>query len=367
MLKLRPRFLSAQLIYGLLATFLISVISCVSRIIEKGSNGNFVFNYGSLSDDGKLYLYTQMLFNETPINKIIEIYNVIYPGYEIENIKSSSKTGFSRPLYPFLTSILGDPTYVKIMFIPVVSFVIINLILFYILFNRLQILPTLLIIFCFSNSYFVKYNLLTNTTDALAALLFLMFICCLIWNHNNFIFTLGIASAILAILARPIDLALFLPSLGYLIWSKKKVEKIFSTAVIIILVLHSYWLVQYLDSIPNFGISEKISETEIPVKIVQRYFSNIFFDAAYSVTKDGFIIILLLIGFFAYRKALFLHKIVYLSTFLSGSILTIVSDGSGKGMRYYIPLLFCSILLFAVNVENNMKSQIISKFLNFKS
>ena len=226
MLKLRPKFLSAQLIYGSLATILISVISCISRIIEKGSNGNFTFNYGALSDDGQMYLYTQMLFSETPTNKITEIYNVIYPGYEIENIKSSTKIGFSRPLYPLLSSILGDPTYIKIMFIPVVSFVIINLILFYILFNRLQILPTLFIIFCFSNSYFVKFNLLTNTPDALAALLFLVSICCLIWNHNNYIFTLGIISTILAILARPIDFALILPSLGYLIWSKKKIEKI---------------------------------------------------------------------------------------------------------------------------------------------
>jgi hypothetical protein len=162
------------------------------------------------------------------------------------------------------------------------------------------------------------------------------------------------------------DLAFFVPSLGYLIWSKNKKEKIFSTTIIIIVALHTYWLFKYLNDIPNFGVKENSSKTEIMIKVTQRYFGNVFFDTAYSITKDGFLVILLSLGFFAYRKALLMHKIVYLSTFLSGSILTIVSDGFGKGMRYHTPLIFSSVILFVFNFKKSFKTQITSHFLNFK-
>ena len=343
-------------VFGLFATLMFSIISIASRIFQKNSNGSLGFNLNSLSDDGQIYLYKQLQFSNIPRLKIDEIVSLFYPNNEPVT-DSMIRLSATRPIYPFITAFFGNPSFIKLLIVPIISYLIINFILFHILNKKLGIMHALVIIFFFNNSFYIKYNLITNTTEAIANLFYIIFLISLIWNRNFVTLTIGASSAVLAIYSRPIDLALFLPCLFLLVFSRRKMDRYFSIIILLITTLHTFSLMNSIEyNSTNFINSNFSSEKPNLLDLISRYLSSIFIEVFYSLLFDGFAVIILVLGIYAIRKMHFRYKYIYIGTFLSTSILNIVSGGSGKGLRYFIPLILISIIFYA---ESMRRKQII--------
>jgi hypothetical protein len=334
-------------IIGVSITILFCTVAVISRIFVKNSKGNIEFNKLSLSDDGQIYLFKQLKFDNIPRVKINEIVNNFYPNFN-QVSDSYIKISDTRPLYPYISSLFGNPSYLKLLIVPILSFLLISIILFYFMNKKIGTLYSIIIIYLFTNSFYVKYNFITNTTEALAGFFYLLFILTLISNRNYKTFLLGTASAILAIYTRPIDLAIFLPCLFQIILSRRRIDKLFSAIIILITIFHSYIVLSYIEYSPLRSSDLVVSSDNfLLTDILIRLFSGLFVEVVYTVLFDGFLFIIFLLGIYAFIKMPFQYKYTYISILLSSSILNVVSGGIGKGLRYFMPLIFISILFFA--------------------
>ena len=337
-------------IVGLSFTIFFCAVAIISRIFVKNSKGNLEFNKLSLSDDGQIYLFKQLKFGNIPRGRIDDIVNNFYPNFDSVS-DSYIKISDTRPLYPYISSLFGNPTYLKLLIVPILSFLLISIILFCFMNKKIGTLYSLIIIYLFTNSFYIKYNFITNTTEALAGFFYLLFISTLISNKNYKTFLLGTASAILAIYTRPIDLAIFLPCLFQIVLSRRRIDRLFSAIMILITIFHSYTVLSYIEYSPLRSSDLVVSSDGFLLSdILIRMFLGLSVELIYTVLFDGFLLIILLLGIYAFIKMPFRYKYTYISILLASSILNVVSGGIGKGLRYFVPLIFISILFFVESI-----------------
>lgn len=346
------RIIRDSYVFGFFGTLAFAFIAITSRIFHKNSRG-FEFNLNALSDDGKIYLYKQLQFSNIPKNEINNIISSFYPN-NIPVSENMILVGTTRPLFPFISSYFGYPSFIKLLIVPIISYLIINLILFHILSTKLGIIHTLAIIFIFNNSFYVKYNLITNTTEALANLFYIIFFLSLVWNKNLRTLIVGVLAGVLAIYTRPLDLALFLPSLCLLVFSRRKLDLYFSIIIVLLTTLHTFWTLNFLEyDLKDFQQVNFQGNYVNLLDYIYRYSSSLITELIYVLLFDGFAAIIFCLGIYAIMQSNFRYKYLYIANFFSLSILNIISGGSGKGLRYFIPFMLISIIFYAESVRKS--------------
>jgi len=269
--------------------------------------------------------------------------------------------GSERPVYPRLMSLL--PTSLeKIIpiFWPILAFVGCVFLLDYILRNKYESKFALAITAIFATSFYVRFNFISTTTDAIAAFFILLGIFSIIRIHQNQKYYLSLLfSIILSCETRPISFFWLMLGLGLLIQAKFRKNM-------------SVWIPVLLISISGFfTLMSASSKYGVVTQYAARGYDHLgfgyLFDVAFDLPKIIFVefsylFVHDLLVFFLVIYALYLsilkiklrfETICNLSCFLSCFVLASINGTIGVGFRYEMPIILTSSLVIAYYLQSN--------------
>jgi hypothetical protein len=375
-----------RLYFGI-ALFL-SAGSICGLVIDRTSGrslSNFEYFKKGLTPDGLHYsVQTLRILDFSDL----EILKLLKSQYDTTGIKVSEyflnpapwETALVDPrvLYSFLSVPFVKLFGANGMFIvPILSVILLTALplLFtnYLSKNRLYFLAFSISVILVS-SFYVKYNVLANTTDGLSSLLIvsLVMYLYLIQKRNNYGFTsIGIASVcLMACTTRQNEIYVFGILVIFLIsGGMNSLKRHFVTVMVASFTIIT-WLVYSFNEFSNYrlitssdGTSLSSGNLLIAVKdLVVDLPKTIFIELSQLWLRDQgiFLLILAAMFFLAYNKRIDFLSLSFLWCFLAGMTLTTINGGLGSGFRYALPAIFLGaivILESAAQVIEKEKSK----------
>lgn len=340
--------LNKTFLLGLLLTILISSLGLINRILDRTSTSSWEVFDKAIVSDGRFYLFQSEQFRGSEKQDSIKVVESIFGKNALlpEDIEGIQMTMIkSRPLYPLLTAQLGDPSKLKLLLIPILSWLMIHILIYVLLIGKFKIHLTILTILVLSTSFYFRYNLIASSADALAALLVLPYLwICFSECKSKFWYVLVGICTIFALFTRPTAPLIAFVSLGIVYISKTKIEKFFHISAFIVSISHLFLLefvynqltIQANVNGESFGLKFLLDSLVKLPKIV-------FFEFAFIAANDTFIftmiIMAILVALFTTNiRAKLMMVLVFSSSFLSGAI----NGTLGNGFRYQIPFIFVS-------------------------
>lgn len=370
--KLGPRFQTEKVLWGFLVLTLcfLNISGLAIDRVSGRSLDDMAFFKGFLTPDGLLYTArTLEWLGQTPINVLADLRN-LYSGTQIEVSTRAiippaweSALVDSRILYPFASIpfvyFLGP---LGMLGVPILCYILIPLVTLFIAKSRIELRIAKVFCVAYCASFYTSYNLLKNTTEALASFLLLLFILLLVrgglerelnlWSIHGFVIAiLGVAVSA----TRQLDLViislyfiyfLFGPICGS--WTRRaSFFAIMTTPQII-------WLIFSYNTYQNYAIVTRSDETQLGFNslLLLEFFQNCIR------------VLVVEIGQFAIKDGIFFVSVIYLGykvmssrsklltgwtvvALLSALVLTTVNGSLGSGIRYFQPVL-CSIGVIAM-------------------
>ena len=352
---------------------LLSLGSICGLIIDRTSGralSNFQFFKKGLTPDGLHYTVQTLRildFSDTEIIKLLK------SQYDATGIKVSeyflnpapweAALVDPRVLYSFISVPFVKLFGTNGMFIvPIVSFMLLTVLplLFtnYLSKNTLYFLAFSISVILLT-SFYVKYNVLANTTDGLSSLLIVALVLSLylIQNRNNSRFTcLGVASVcLMACITRQNEIYVFGILVIFLILGGMNSFKRNFVTVIVASSTITSWLVYSFNEFGNYRLitssdGTSLSSGNLLVALqdfVVDFPKTIFIELSQLWLRDQGVFLLILAAMFllAYNKRIDFLGLSFLWCFLAGMSLTTINGGLGSGFRYVLPAIFLGAIV----------------------
>lgn len=364
---------------------LLSAGSISGLIIDRTSGralSNFEFFKKGLTPDGVHYSVRTLRildFSDTEIIKLLK------SQYDATGIKVSEyflnpapwETALVDPrvLYSFLSVPFVKLFGINGMFIvPMISFMILTALpllftnygsknkLYFLAFSISAILLT---------SFYVKYNVLANTTDGLSSLLIVALVLSLylIQKRNNFRFTsLGIASVcLMACITRQNEIYVFGILVIFLISGGiNSFKRNFMTVIVASLTIIT-WLVYSFNEFGNYRLITSSNGTSLSSgnllialrDLVVDFPKTIFIELSQLWLRDQGVYLVICAAMFllVYNKRIDFLGLSFLWCFLAGMSLTTINGGLGSGFRYALPAIFLGAIVILESVPQIIEKE----------
>lgn len=372
-----------RLYFGI--ALLLSAGSIFGLIIDRTSGraiSNFEFFKKGLTPDGLHYSVQTLRILDFSDTEIIKLLKSQYDG---TGIKVSNYFLNPAPWETALVdprvfySILSAP-FVKLfgtngMFIvPIISFLLLTILplvftnylsknkIYFLAFSISAILLT---------SFYVKYNVLANTTDGLSSLLIVALVLYLYLiqkKYNSRFTSLGIASVcLMACITRQNEiyvlgiLVIFLISGGRNSFKRNFVIVIVASLTIIT------WLVYSFNEFGNYRLITSSDGTSLSSgnllitlgDLVVNFPKTIFIELSQLWLRDQgvFLVIVTAMFLLAYNKRIDFLGLSFLWCFLAGMSLTTVNGGLGSGFRYALPAIFLGAIVILTSASQIVEEE----------
>jgi hypothetical protein len=352
---------------------LLSVSAISSRVIDRTGEGITLWS-SAFTSDGLLYFFQSLTYKGYSRPDAISFTNQIFKDSGLQTSDESLSptlvgVGSERPVYPRLMSLL--PTSLeKIVPIlwPILAFAGCVFLLDYILRNRYNSNFSLAITTIFATSFYVRFNFISATTDAITAFFILLGIFSVIRIPKKKIYFLILGlSIILSCGTRPISLIWLMLGMALLI------RTIFvkdASKWIPILMISISAIFTLLAASSKYGVA-----TQYAARGYDHLGLGYLFDVAFDIPKIIFVefsylfvhdlLVFFLVIFALYLSLLKIklrfETICNLSCFLSCFVLASINGTIGVGFRYEMPIILTSTLVVAYYFQTNKS---LSRFVN---
>ncbi len=348
---------------GFLVVTVSALLAVVSRVVDRDEGGRWVFWSKAYLPDGYNYIYESININSWGNREIfLRKLEEMFPGNSPLMLSQSiavTNTLDARPVYPFITSFFFDVNFaVAPLVAPIISWFLLNILIYLHIRKFHGSFYALFVVVIFSSSFYMRFNFIGTTTDALSALFtYLVFHYLMHPNLSlarNLLLNLFL---LLAILTRPLDpifLMLFLGIALLNIRNPKSISKLLFP--IILLVSHLIYIqVRYqqleIGSL-NTGGDREAGFLQYLVEAALKVPKLIVVEFGFIAVNDSLFFILILWTLFLlwFRREKIL-VIQFSLVFFSSFFLAALNGPIGNGFRYQLPIVMFSLVVLRICVS----------------
>jgi hypothetical protein len=338
-------------------------IAVVSRVVDRDEGGRWILWKKSYLPDGYNYILEAININtwsnqSEHLSELASLYpgnSPLAAGQSLEILNALD----ARPIYPLITSFFLNLNFeIAPLVAPILSWLVLNILIYRNISSRHGIQYAVIIVTIFTSSFYMRYNFIGTTTDAIAALFTYLSFHYLFKRKIDFVSTLLIVLFILiAILTRPVDPIILVLVIGIAVVNFRRSRILAHLALpFVLLVAHLVYIQVKYHQLSTGGVNtggEKSSgyfeylidaATKIP-KIVLTEF-------AFLAVNDSIFFLLIIwtiaLLFFKTNRILVTP---YILVFLSVFYLAALNGTVGSGFRYQLP-----IIMFGFVVIQNSES-----------
>ena len=356
------RFVGATLLncrnqFGILATIALTSTAVISRVVDRNEDGRWVFWQKAYLPDGYNYIL-QAVNNSSLDSKLPMLMKLeaLFPGSAPISTEQSVEvinTLNSRPIYPMITGLFLNLNFeIAPLIGPIISWLVLNILVYYHTRKKHGEVFALLIVAVFSSSFYMRFNFLGTTTDALSALFTYMVFHYLLQTDIDFLKSVLLNLFLcLAILTRPLDpifLALII-GVTFANWRDWRIliRFIFPIALLVSHLVYIQLKYQQLNlGTVNTGGEKSGSYLEYLMQAALLTPKVVFVEFCFIVVNDPLLFSLLCYSFFLVllmrsRALLMIYLILFLSTFYLASL----NGTLGNGFRYQLPIVMFSLVV----------------------
>lgn len=350
----------------------LTLFGLAARLIDRDDQGHWVFLKSAFQPDGFNYLIRAIdLKGITQHEEIFSILNSLYPTISSQFTQLSptiSETLDARPVYPLITSLfLGVNHQVAPLIGPILAWITLIFIIFLIGQRRMGVLPTLSLLILFASSFYMRFNFIATTTDALSGIFFFLFIFILLSEKRSFVGIILMQSTLLlCIFTRPVD-PIILATLLFYIFARRKSLRIEDFLPFIIVILHMIYLEVVLHQLEMGSVNTGGAASESMLKYLLNAVISVpkvvVTEFAFIFTNDIMLVLLLSISLilvikFGTTEDRYVYAGITSSTFFLASL----NGTIGSGFRYEIPIVMCSLVIWLKHGSSDNLSRMLRKF-----
>jgi hypothetical protein len=349
-------------VVSLVFSFGLIILGIAQRTIDRTAYGVWALFEKSLASDGRYYLFLSQKFRglsvEEATKSVTDVFG--FDSFGLENINNSSMwMAETRPIYPFLTSLLGSASEYKLMVVPIVSWILINSLLLFYLIKTFHIFPALIIYSIVSSSFYFRYNLLATTTDALALLLIMPYLyICATESKSLKLYTISFFSVVISLFVRPTAPFVILVSCSMFFLSKSRLDKIFHILIIFLSSIHLFYLEIFKNQITlqSKVYSDSLDATFL-LSVVINLPKIVVTEFAFLAANDTLLFILVILGLLSSVRLSGRHRILTAMVFLACFLSAGVNGTIGNGFRYQLPIVITVAPMTLLFLQNYLSKR----------
>lgn len=348
------RYKSHLSLFVVIASALIAVIS---RVVDREEGGRWVFWKKSYLPDGYNYILEAININswgsyEIMLGKLEKL----FPGSSAlmgEQSIAVTNTLDARPIYPLITSFFLDLNFeIAPLVAPIFSWLLLNILIYHHIRRIHGTTYALIVVIIFSSSFYMRFNFIGTTTDALSALFTYLVFHYLLQENLSLVRNLLInLFLLLAVLTRPLD-PIFLVLFITVALLNVRNWKIVSQLILPIFMLLSHLIYIQLKyqqlqvGSLNTGGDRDASFLQYLVEAGLKVPKLIIVEFGFIAVNDSifFLLILWALVLLWVKKDRFLN-IQFVLVFLSTFYLAALNGPIGNGFRYQIPIVMFSFVM----------------------
>jgi hypothetical protein len=338
---------------GLSFTLGLAVFGVANRTIDR-INGRWTFFEKPLESDGRYYLFQSQRYRGLSIEDATKSVEGVF-GYGTFGIENQNPLAIpiveTRPIYPFLTSILGPASKFSLMAFPILAWFMINYLIYLYLVKTFAFFPVLIVQAIVSSSFYFRYNLIASTTDALALLLILPYlrVCFSEFRLSKFYY-ITFFTTVLSFFVRPMSPFIIMVSCMMLLYSKSRLDRIFHILTILSACIHLFYLQVFENQITiQANINSTSLNTGFLIEVIAKIPIIIGAEFAFLAANDTLLFVLVILGLVSSFKLGGRYRALTITVFIASFLVAAVNGTIGNGFRYQLPIIIIiipMILLF---------------------
>jgi len=370
-------------VYARIITILISIGVIIGKSIDRTSGRdlnlkNFIFFDKFLTPDGALYFERALNFLGIDKSKRFEIISNVYSknnfkitDYILDPDLWEKSLVYPRIFYPLISAIfINFIGPLGILVTSIIVYIAIPQIMISIIKkqNKVYIFDVVLIVF-FLISFYSKYNLLANTTESLSTIILLFIYQKIISlenkNNKKILFDLIILILLFVILILTNENEIFVIAI-LISWITRKTNINLNKKLLILgftILNLSTWLYisnKYLGNYSNLTNSRGESVEYNLMTLIQlseNFIKSFLIENIQLWVNDQALFIIVVFYFYTLKKSILTYeKILTLSLYISGFILTTLNGSLGSGYRYIFPIVPILIVYSLIEFKKRVGS-----------
>lgn len=337
-----------------------ALIAVISRVVDREEGGRWVFWKKSYLPDGYNYILEAININswgsyEIMLGKLEKL----FPGSSAlmgEQSIAVTNTLDARPIYPLITSFFLDLNFEMAPLVaPIFSWILLNILIYHHIRKIHGATYALIVVIIFSSSFYMRFNFIGTTTDALSALFTYLVFHYLLQEKLSLVRNLLInLFLLLTVLTRPLDPIFLVLFIGIALFNARNWK------IVIRLIFPIFMLVAHLIYIQlkyqqlqvgslNTGGDRDASLLQYLVDAALRVPKLIVVEFGFIAVNDSifFMLILWVLILLWLKKDRFL-TIQFVLVFLSTFYLAALNGPIGNGFRYQIPIVMFSLVVIKI-------------------
>jgi uncharacterized membrane protein (Fun14 family) len=335
-----------------------TIIAVISRVVDREEGGRWVFWKKSYLPDGFNYILEAInLHSGGNRASFLDKLEKMFPDNSqlmFDQSIAVTDTLDSRPVYPLITSFFLDVNFeIAPLVGPIIGWFLLNILIYHHIRKFHGTIYALIVVVIFSSSYYMRFNFIGTTTDALSALFtYLVFHYLLQENLNLARNVLLNIFLLLAILTRPLDPIFLMLFIGIALFNFRN-HRLISKLIfpITLLIAHLIYIqIKYqqleVGSL-NTGGDREASFLEYLVEAALKVPKLIIVEFGFLTVNDSLFCLLIVWTFFLlWFKGSKILIIQFTTVFLSSFYLAALNGPIGNGFRYQLPIvMFCLIVI----------------------
>jgi hypothetical protein len=347
--------------FSLFAVIASALIAVVSRVVDREEGGRWIFWRKSYLPDGYNYILEAININFSGNNEVmLAKLEKLFPGSSAlmgEQSIAVTNTLDARPVYPLITSFFLDLNFeIAPLIAPVFSWILLNILVYHHIRRVHGATCALIVVIVFSSSFYMRFNFIGTTTDALSALFTYLVFHYLLQGNLSLVRNLLInLFLLLAVLTRPLDPVFLVLFIGVALLNARN-WKIVSRLILPIFMLVSHLIYIQLKyqqlqvGSLNTGGNRDASFLQYLVEAAIKVPKLIVVEFGFIAVNDSifFLLIiwaLILLGFKRDKFLILQFALVFFSTFY----LAALNGPIGNGFRYQIPIVMFCLVVFQIS------------------
>jgi hypothetical protein len=332
-----------------------------SRLVDRSSDGEFIFWKPAFVPDGVNYFNKALELRGVPDNKRLEIARNIFDlpqNMPLRNSIEMRDTLSARPIYPWLTSMLPNIDSILAPLLVPIFFWFLTCLCVYLIGRRFSgALCGFLLVILFSSSFYSKYNLLSTTPDGLAFFFMYLGLWLLLYEEPSLLRSILCSLSLLAAtFCRPIDPILLVLIGSMFVFNLRKKfpgELITQYALPFFCIsIHFLFISLNLNQLKIGGMNTASSEEDSPLGFVVNALMNtpkiMFVEFGFVITRDPVMfftifVALILVAKQSKREMYLAFGTVVMSAFFLASL----NGTIGNGFRYQMPIYGLALLILS--------------------
>lgn len=338
-----------------------ALIAVVSRVVDREEGGRWVFWKKSYLPDGYNYILEAININSWGSYEILlGKLEKLFPGSAVlmgEQSIAVTNTLDARPIYPLITSFFLDLNFeIAPLVAPVFSWLLLNILIYHHIRRIHGTAYALFVVIVFSSSFYMRFNFIGTTTDALSALFTYLVFHYLLQDNLSLVRNLLInLFLLLAVLTRPLDPIFLVLFTGVALLNARN-WRVVSRLILPILMLVSHLIYIQLKyqqlqvGSLNTGGDRNASFLQYLLEAALKVPKLIVVEFGFIAVHDSIFFLLILWALILlWLKKNRLLTLQYVLVFLSTFYLAALNGPIGNGFRYQIPIVMFTLAMLQVS------------------